>query len=133
MGKYHKISILKNYLWNIKRNKKKNVDLQKLNTNSIIKQKTKIEKDLFSWITLFLLGQLQRNAESLGTADLLLNIESRGSTSTTSPTGSGYNALRILAVLHVGIDNGYRRLIESLIGWFFLFFFFEAIWWAWLQ
>ena len=76
------------------------------------------------------IAQLQRNAESLSTVDLLLNIESRGSTSTTSPTGSGYNALRILAVLHVGIDNGYRRLIESLIGWFFLFFFFEAIWWA---
>ena len=38
--------------------------------------------------------------------------------------------LRILAVLRIGIDGGYGRLIGRLIGWFFLFFFFEAIWWA---
>ena len=77
------------------------------------------------------IAQLQRNAKSLGTTDLLLNIGSRGSTSTTSPAiGSSYNALRILAVLRIGIDGGYRRLIGSLIGWFFLFFFFEVIWWA---
>ena len=44
--------------------------------------------------------------------------------------GSGYSALRIIVVLRIEIDSGYRRLIGSLIGWFFLFFFFEAIWWA---
>ena len=77
------------------------------------------------------IAQLQRNTELLDTTDLLLNIGSEGSTLTTSPaTGSGYSALRILVVLHIGIDGGYRRLIGSLIGWFFLFFFFEAIWWA---
>ena len=77
---------------------------------------------------LLLLGQLQRNAESLGMVDLLLKIGSRGSISTTSPAiGNGYSSLRIFAVLHFGIGNGYRRLIGGLIGWFFLFFFFETI------
>ena len=80
---------------------------------------------------LLLLDQLQRNVESLGTADLLLKIGSQGSTSTTSPAiGSGYSSLQILVVLRFGIDGGYRRLIRGLIDWFFLFFFFETIWWA---
>ena len=82
-------------------------------------------------MTLFLLGQLQRNAESLDTADLL-KIGSPGSISTTSlAIGNSYSSLRILAELRFGVDGGYRRLIGGLIGWFFLFFFFfETIWWA---